>query len=274
VKIRFQVNCKDKFLEGTKALMVFDILDNYAYPEVMKQVESGILQSDFKLTDVHLVMYADQSLNEILLNGKVRSVANIKYKQGQQGDIEDYLGLFPSESNDKNAAHVILTKLNDMWYCAYDLIYDRKKVRTRFELAKSFFRVADYCLQEKLFGPFVDNLYSAAELGIQSILLLQHNPRFSLHQTHEDTRKLFFEHAELGNINRKLSSHYTRLGDLRDKGRYLNGTHGRRFSISDVEADNIQLLTKDLISYVGKLLEHVDFTKKLARGTYIPLGKS
>jgi hypothetical protein len=128
VKIRFQINCKDKFLENTKALMVFDILDNYAYPEAMKQVESGILQPNFKLTDVHLVMYDDQTLNEILLNDKVRSVANLKYKQGQQGEKEDYLGLFPSESNDKNAAHVILTKLNDMWFCAYDLIYVEKRL--------------------------------------------------------------------------------------------------------------------------------------------------
>jgi hypothetical protein len=108
--------------------MVFDILDNYAYPEAMKQVESGILQPNFKLTDVHLVMYDDQTLNEILLNDKVRSVANLKYKQGQQGEKEDYLGLFPSESNDKNAAHVILTKLNDMWFCAYDLIYVEKRL--------------------------------------------------------------------------------------------------------------------------------------------------
>lgn len=273
VKIRFQINCKDKFLENTKALMVFDILDNYGYPEAMKQIEGGILQPDFKLTDVHLVMYDDQMLNEILLNDKVRSVANIKYKQGQQDEKEDYLGLFPNESNDKNAAHVILTKLNDMWFCAYDLIYDRKKVESRFELAKSFFKVAAYCLQEKLFGPFVDNLYSATELSIQSILLLQHNPRFSLNQTHDDSRKLFFEHAELGNIDTEFSKHYTRLGELRDKGRYLNGTHGRRFTINDLDANKIQQLIKDLISYVGKLLEQVDFMKKPTQGMYIPLGR-
>jgi hypothetical protein len=141
-------------------------------------------------------------------------------------------------------------------------------------LAKAFFKVADYCLQEKLFGPFVDNLYSAAELGIQSLLLLQHNPQFSLNQTHEDTRKLFFEHAELGNIDTEFSNNYTRLGELRDKGRYLNGTHGRRFTINDLDANKIQQLTKNLISYVGKLLGQVDFMKKPAQGMYIPLGRA
>ncbi len=85
----------------------------------MKQVESGILPSDFKLPNVHLVMYADQRRNEILLNDNLRSMAHIKFKpeksfqSGQpitEGDIEDILGIFPSRPNDQNAAHVILTK--------------------------------------------------------------------------------------------------------------------------------------------------------------------
>ncbi len=219
-------------------------------------------------------LYADQTRNEILLNDKVRSVANTKFKQGLQGDKEDYLGLFPSESNDKNAAHVILTKLNDMWFCAYDLIYDRKKVGSRFELAKSFLKVAIFCLQEKLCGPFVDNLYSATELAIQSILLLHHNSLFSLNQTHTDTRVLFSEHAELGNIDTKFSGHYTKLEELRDKGRYLNGTHGRTFSLDEVEADNVLKITKDLIDYVDELLEKVDLSKKPTIGEYCLLGRS
>ena len=32
----------------------------------------------------------------------------------------------------KDGAHLILTKINGLWLCAYDLIYDRKKVGLRF----------------------------------------------------------------------------------------------------------------------------------------------
>jgi uncharacterized protein (UPF0332 family) len=143
VKLIFQLNSKDRFLEGVKSMIVYNILDNYAYPEVMKLVDSGFLPTDFKLRNVQLVMYADQSRNENLLNDKVRSVAHTKFKPGRkfgfrqpvpENDIEDILGLFPSESNDKNAAHVILTKWSGMWLCAFDLIYDRKRALNQLRL--------------------------------------------------------------------------------------------------------------------------------------------
>lgn len=80
--------------------------------------------------------------------------------------------------------------------------------KSRFELAKQFLKVARYCLEQKVWGAYVDNLHSASELAIQSILLLHHNPKFSLKQTHPDTHTLFSEHAKLGNIDIKFSDHY------------------------------------------------------------------
>ena len=54
--------------------MIFDILDNFVYPEVMRRVEKGLPSQNFRLYNVHLLMYADQTKNKILLNDKVRSV--------------------------------------------------------------------------------------------------------------------------------------------------------------------------------------------------------
>jgi hypothetical protein len=282
VKIRFQINCKDKFLENTKSLMVFDILDNYAYPEVMRRIEKGMSYDNFRLHSVQLVMYADQNRNKILLNDDVLSVANTKFKEGkkfQKGDpirhmdVEDYLGLFPSESVDKNAANVILTKLNDLWYCAYDLIYDRKRVASRYELAKQFLEVADYCLQERMWGAYVDILHSTTELAIQSILLLHHNPKFLLKQSHPDTYALISEDAKLGNIDIKYSDHYDNLRKLRSKGRYLNNMQDKEFTLSKIEAEELIDVTKNLMNHVQKLMETVDLAKKPPMGESCLLGR-
>lgn len=282
VKLRFQINCKDKFLENTKSLMIFDILDNYAYPEVMRHVEKGMSPDNFRLYNVHLLMYADQNRNKILLNDDVLTVAQTKFKENKkfqkgdpirQMDVEDYLGLYPSENVDKNASNVILTKLSGLWYCAYDLIYDRKRVGSRYELARQFLKVANYCLQEKMWGAYVDTLHSATELAIQSILLLHHHPKFSIYQTHPDTFELFCEHAKLGNIDIKFSDHYDNLRKLRSKGRYLNNLQDKEFALSNIEAGELINITKNLMNYIQKLMETVDLAKKPPVGEYCLLGK-
>lgn len=283
VKLRFQINCKDKFLENTKSLMIFDILDNYAYPEVMKHVEKGMSPDNFRLYNVQLLMYADQNRNKILLNDDVLTVAQTKFKENKkfqkgdpirQTDVEDYLGLYPSESVDKNAANVILTKLSGLWYCAYDLIYDRKRVGSRYELARQFLKVANYCLREKMWGAYVDTLHSTTELAIQSILLLHHHPKFSIYQTHPDTFELFCEHTKLGNIDIKFSDHYDNLKKLRSKGRYLNNMQDKEFALSNIEAEELTNVTKNLMNHVQKLMETVDLAKKPAVGEYCLLDSS
>jgi HEPN domain-containing protein len=262
--------------------MIFNILDNYAYPEVMKRISNGKLSHEFKLYNFQLVMFADQTKNQVFLNDEVRFITNIqfrndvKYRQNEgvkQGDIAKVLGLYSESRNDPNSAHIILFKCNDMWYCSFDLIYDRKRVENRFELAKSFLNASTYCLKSKLFGVFVDTLYSATELAIQSILLLHHHPVFSLNQTHDDTRELFSDHARLGNIDTKFADHYIKLDELRKQGRYLNGTHGKAFSMKDSIAQSLLKTTNELLEVVQKLLKLIDLSKKPPEGHYIAVGR-
>jgi hypothetical protein len=157
--------------------------------------------------------------------------------------------------------------------CAFDLIYDRKRTGSRLELAKSYLTTAIICLEQKLWGPFVDNLYSATELAIQSVLLLHHNPKYSLNQSHEETRKLFSDHANRGNIDIKYSDHYVKLNELRDKGRYLNGMHGRDFVLGHLEANELAGITEELTAYVEKLMISIDLSKRPPDGEYCSLGR-
>ena len=119
--------------------------------------------------------------------------------------------------------------------CADHLIYDRKRIKSRFQTAKSFLRAASYCLREKLWAVYVDTLHSSVELAIQSILY-NTVQNFHLKQTHPDTRSLFLEHCKLGNADIKFSNHYDKLKVLRSKGRYLNNLQGKDFTLNQSEA--------------------------------------
>ena len=88
---------------------------------------------------------------------------------------------------------------------------------------------AKICLDEKLYGPFVDTLFSASELAIQSILLFQPLGPFSRRQSHDKTADLFRDYTSLGNLDIEYWNHYKRLHNLRLKGRYLNDINEAKF---------------------------------------------
>lgn len=157
--VTFRVNCKDNLPEEIKCKMASNVLDDVIYPEIIRLVNQGKLPIDFKVWKAHLLMYGDESQNEILLNDEVRFTGQVLFEEGRtiseghpvaQDDIKAILGLYPSTKCPPNAAHVMLVKLNNKWYYAADLIYDKDRVKRRFETAKDFITVSNFCIENKL----------------------------------------------------------------------------------------------------------------------------
>jgi hypothetical protein len=98
-----------------------------------------------------------------------------------------------------------------------------------------FFETAKHCLDVKRLGPLVDNLYSATELAIQSLLLLMHQGKFSIHQDHNSTNELFTGYTTNNNLDPIYAEHFSALKELRKKGRYLKGVHNKKFSVDQSE---------------------------------------
>jgi HEPN domain-containing protein len=241
-------------------------------------VNKAILDPNFKLKAAHFILFGNSLKNKILLNGKVRAMVHVKFKkksiheEGQdilEDEIDDVLGLYPNAKVPEDAANVILFKCNGLWHVSVDLIFNRKKTRSRFENAKEFFDVVKYCLEKKIWNPLFDNLFSATELSIQSILLLHHHPTYSVKQTHDETKKLFFSHASDGNIDIKYAELYTKLTDLRPQARYLQNIRSNTLKVSD--AENMVTLTNELMEAVRKLLEKIDLSKRPPTGEYISI---
>lgn len=277
-KIGFKINCKDNF-EGIPALITA-ILDEFVYPEVMVRVKQGILSDDFRLFKAHILMYTDESRNQILLNDEVRFVGQVQLVQKQRntgdpillGDIEEVLALYPSEQNDPNAAHLMLFRFNGKWLISCDFFYNKERNRKKLETGKDFLKAAHICMNEKISGPFVDNLFSATELAIQSLLLFQPMGKFSMRQNHPKTAELLQENTSLGNLDTKFWKHFTELRSIRLKARYLVGVHSGTFRLDLNRMQELIDVTKGLINYAEKLIGSI--TSPLPYGEYVTFGPS
>ena len=283
VSVASQMNCKDGIDDAIKISIAQNILTDLIYPEIQTRVKNCEIDAGYKPYKIHLLMYSDETRNEILLNDDVRIKGLIKFSDGLKPtvgqiikgeDIEEILGLYPNDGNDPNAAHIMIVRINNKWHFACDLIYDRERVRKRFDTAKEFLKVSEFCFKEKSWGPFCDNLFSATELTVQSILLMHHNPFFSTNQDHEKTRELFTAYAENGNIDAEFAKNHAKLWELRKQGRYLTGVHKTSFNMEDNYAQNLLNTTKRMIEETEKLFERVNFNRKTPIGDYVDFGIS
>jgi len=273
VKIGFKINCKDNILD-IKQKLITTFLDEYVYPSVFLRAKQNKLAQEFKLFKAHIIMSEDPDKTEILLNDNVRFFGIVKLTNKTRnrgdpilvGDIEDVLGIYPSEKNDPNAAHIMLLKLMSNWLISIDLFYNKEKNRYKMENAKSFLKAANICLREKLYGPFIDNLYSSTELGIQSILFQRPMRNFlPKSQLHYKTSKLFEDYSKLGNLEVRYWENYKKLRELRLRGRYLRGV--KKIFNLDLPTSN------DLVKTTTEFLEFVESSLKKSDKSNIPSGE-
>ena len=122
VKIVTSLNCRDPYPPERRLLLIQQDLDDLVYPEVIARARNGTLPNNFVLTKAHVLMYGDESRNEVLLNDEVRFLAHILTKDGKElrpgpvtdDNISDVAGLYPSEKNDPNAAHIMLLRIKEI----------------------------------------------------------------------------------------------------------------------------------------------------------------
>lgn len=280
--IAVKVRCEDsRFTRDELDKMAEDAAKIYGYKEAADRLQKGWIKSGFVISKIHAMFFADETQNRVLLNDEVRFVGNVTFTGGKipnKGDgvseteIERVLDFIPADNTDPDAAHIMMLWLRGRWVMACNLVYGRKRVRARFELARQFHKVATSCFHDRLSGPLVDNLFSSTELAIQSRLLLHHYGRFSTRQDHDTTRRIFRKYATAGNIDVKFADHYDHLNDLRTKARYLNGLEGKSFAIDDSEGEALLATTKELLDLIEGLLAKVDLTRKPKAGHYLGFG--
>jgi hypothetical protein len=261
-RVALRINCNNEISEDGKLKIISDILDNFAYPELARQIRDNEISPDSKLENVHLVMYSDQKRNEILFNQKVRFLVNPKYKDNKQvrsgqivelTDIDEIMGIYPDSTNDPNAGHIMLTKFKEDWYFACDLIYNINISKKICENSNFYISNARKHMQEHRWTLFIDNLLFACMLLVQSIFILQFNTAFTLKQTHAKYLDLLLSHTKNGNIDSMYANHYTELFEQRKKMKHsqnsINTIH-----INKKVARKFMNMTRNFFNYTYKFV--------------------
>lgn len=139
-------------------------------------------------------------------------------------ELEGIDGFRLSESDDLDCGHITVFRINEAWIMFFDCIYNKTLSERHICVADQFLKTAEHAFQNQLWSPFVDSLFSAAELCAKSILLnFYSDAKFREKANHRSIQSRFNRWASFGNADISHASALNHLSQLRGSARYLSG---------------------------------------------------
>jgi len=235
-------------------------MDLFVTPEVRRRQEVGELDKPLDLRAAQIIFFPDGRKPQVRINSEVRAIAKVKFrpdltkKRGEpvyEDELEGLGQINLTEKDDPDCGHATLIRIAGRWTIAFDFRYNKALSKRHIETADEFCVSAEFCFSQKKWSPFVDNLFSAAELAAKSILLSMADPKFRKKARHKAIQIKYNRFADLGNVEAVYRDTFNKLSGLRDRARYLKG----RLSISENEARKFLDIVKKMI---GDARQRVD----------------
>lgn len=240
--------------------MVFkQFMDLFVTPEVMRRQETGELDKSLNLRAAQVIFFPDGRKPEVRINsevkaiGKVRLKPRISKKAGEpifEHELEGLEEINLTDHDDPDCGHATLLRIGDRWITAFDFRYNRALAKKHIETAEQFYDSAEFSFNHRHWSPFIDNLFSAAELLAKSILLSMPDPEFRKKASHKAIQARYNRFAHLGNVKAIYRETFNKLSALRNPARYLKGT----IPISDDEARRLLDTVKNMMEDVTRRL--------------------
>jgi len=235
-------------------------MDLFVTPEVKRRQKNGELDTPLDLRAAQIIFFSDGRKPQVRINSEVRALGKIKLKPGiskKDGDpifeheLESLGEIKLTEENDPDCGHATLIRIGGRWTIVFDFRYNKALSKKHIETAEQFYDAAEFSFNQNNWPPFVDNLFSAAELLVKSTLLSMSDHKFQKKATHRAIQIGYNKFADLGNVKAVYREIFNKLSGLRDRARYLKGD----ISISENEARRllniIKKMIKDAQRYVG-----------------------
>lgn len=274
VKVGLSINVNDDNSTDLKFTLLRDMLDDFVYPYIIRQAQDDKIPSNFKLQMAQIVMYEDESLNEIFVNEDVRFLAQIEFntdKSVKEGDlvygndINKVLGLYPMDSN-ADSAYVLMWRIKGDWFFACNFVYNVSKVKERLSKAKEAIKDVENSLKVKNWNKFIENLFRATELSMCAYLLAV---RFRKANELIESNKVFDLYFEFSKANGLDSGLFMKLVD------YINLLkHGKSETNNEIWHNSLDIYEKlkELILNVEAILKTRTYGSKTP-STFIFLGR-
>jgi hypothetical protein len=229
-------------------------MEIYVLPEIARRKEKGTLPKDFILKAAQVIFpKCVVRLNEeTKLIGKAKLKDNIGVAVGEKifsSMVERIENIGLDDEEEPKYAHISVVRIDGSWVFLWDARYNKESARKHLETAKQFYEAAKYSYQNKLWSPFVDNLFSATELLATGELLLLPDEKFVKKHKHKTIKSKYNKWVNIGNAKPDFKTALNKLSGLRDSFRYLK----YESKLSESEAQKYLDTVKEMSDYVELL---------------------
>jgi hypothetical protein len=243
--------------EQTSKHIFEEIMRVWIYPEIDRRTKNKIISDKFLLDKAQVLLNPNNATADIRLNDEVKAEAIGRLKPGIQkkylepvyeDELQDeILKIRLTDKDDPNSAHVTMLRFKGKWVIHFDFRYNKAEAKKRYEAAREFYEVAEISYHSKYWRPFVDNLFSSAELFVTSQLLV-----LSLikRMTHNSIQIQYNSFIDIGNYKVEHKQIFNKLRGLRDAGRYFN----QQFTIDYNDGKDMLLTVKNLGDYTKQAI--------------------
>jgi uncharacterized protein (UPF0332 family) len=208
--------------------LLAQLMNLFVYPEIARRQKAGEIEKPLNLRSAQIVFFPDDRKPLVRINSEIKAVGRVKLRKAvskERGDhiledeVENLDEINRPEEDYPDCGHATLIRIRDRWTIAFDFRVNKSLARKHIAAAYEFLRSAERCLKFNDWHPFLDNLFSAAELSVRSILLTMRDKT----QTHKGVSIRFNRFADLGNVDPEYKKTFNRLYGARDRARYLKG---------------------------------------------------
>jgi len=227
-------------------------MDLYITPEIVERKKKGKLATPFDLRAAQIIFHLNGRLPEVRINSEVKAIGKVKLRAGvskkagepiYENEVEGLDEVNLTEEDDPDCGHATLIRIGDTWTIAFDFRYNKGLSKRHMELATKFLESAKLAFDRKLWAPFVDNLFSAAELSVKSVLLSLPDAEFRRRATHRAIHFRYNRFANLGNVNVVHKKTFNKLSGLRDYARYMKG----EIKLTEAEASDMLKIVEQML---------------------------
>jgi uncharacterized protein (UPF0332 family) len=204
-------------------------MDIWITPAVMRRQETGELETPLNLLAAQILFFPDERKPEVRINSEVKLIANLKFKDGlvpeigkqYSNEIESIDKFSLTEEDYQDCGFVVIFKIGSQYGLYFDFRYNKELAGKHVELAEQFLRAAELASDQGLLSPFIDNLFSAAELTAKAILL-PHYMNLRNNKIHSRVQEYFNQFVDYGNADPNYRDIFAKLSSLRKPARYAD----------------------------------------------------
>jgi hypothetical protein len=193
-------------------------------PEIERRQAAGLLPNPLELQKAQ-VLFMEGRPPEVRLNDEVTISLMVEAAGAlQPGDAISYKEIknivaFELELADSDAGHFTILSWDDEWRMLFDFRRNKGNAANLVKRAEEFLTVSEYAFAQKLFGAYIDTLFSACELLAKARLITAAAVPPSI-KTHPPIKAGINQWGRLGNVDSAFVRTFNKLSRARSAARY------------------------------------------------------